>query len=221
MSKDLKQWKNMLNAEQIAHGMNLATANSVRLLKDAEILFEAGSYPTAFSLAVLAIEEAGKVSILRELAVARDGKEVKEAWRAYRSHTRKNVMWLFPSLVQSGSKTLSEFKALFSDDADHPMMLDDLKQIGFYTDCLGTRHWSVPDEIIDKMSTKNILSVARVLCKERSYSKREIELWIKHIKPVWKSPTPLMQDALKYWYKQMVKEGLAAEGAMSFDEFID
>ncbi|QUM84590.1 AbiV family abortive infection protein [Moritella sp. 28] len=220
MSKNLKQWKNTLTSEQISQGMNAATANSFRLLKDAEALFEIGSYPTAYSIAVLAIEEDGKMSILRQLAVARDGKEVKEAWKAYRSHTKKNVMWLFPSLVQSGHRTLESFEELFSKDSEHSMMLDDLKQIGFYTDCLGDRNWSIPNDVIDKRAAEGILKVASALCRERTYSKKEVDLWVKHMKPVCDSSMSLVREALNNWFSEMLAEGLIEEGSMRFSEFV-
>lgn len=220
MSKSLKQWKNTLSASEISDGMNFAKENSKRLLNDAENLFEIGSYPTAYSLAVLAIEEAGKISILRELAVARDGKEVKDAWRDYRTHTKKNVMYIFPILVAGGCKNLSDFGGLYSEKNEYPMLLDDLKQIGFYTDCLGEKHWSVPSQVIDQEAAENILRVARTLCKSKIYTQKEVEIWIKHIKPVWKSSMPSMQKALKDWFNEMVDEGLAKEGSVPFDEFV-
>ncbi|MBN1085452.1 AbiV family abortive infection protein [Erwinia aphidicola] len=33
---------------------------------------------------------------------------------------------------------------------EHPFALDQLKQISFYTDCLGKAHWSIPDNVIDR-----------------------------------------------------------------------
>jgi len=220
VSKNLKQWKNTLSASEIADGMNLAQQNANRLLSDAEKLFEFESYPTAYSIAVLAIEEAGKISILRELAVARDGKEVKDAWKDYRAHTKKNVMYVFPFLVVSGCKKLSDFGGVYSEKNDFPALLDDLKQVGFYTDCLGQKHWSVPSQVIGKEATREILKIARTLCEKQTYTQKEVELWIKHIKPVWKSTMPEMQVALKAWFNEMVDEGLAKEVNIPFEEFV-
>ncbi|CAH6784089.1 AbiV family abortive infection protein [Vibrio chagasii] len=220
MSKNLKQWKNTLNSEQIAHGMNVATANAVRLLKDAELLFQAGSFPTACSIAILAIEEAGKISILRELSVARDGKDVKEAWRSYRSHTHKNVLWMFPSLVQSGNKTLDSLSKQLERGSEATVILDDLKQIGFYTDCLGNRNWSVPDEIIDKSAATDILEIARILCSERTYSKKEVDLWVKHMKPVKGCAVEIEKQALNNWFIEMQANDLIKEHSIKFSDFI-
>lgn len=220
MSKNMKQWKNTLSTNEIADGMNFAQENANRLLNDAEKLFEIGSYPTAYSLAVLAIEEAGKISILRELAVARDGKEVKDAWKGYRTHTKKNVMYLLPFFVANGCKKLTDLGGLYSDKNNYPLLLDDLKQVGLYTDCLGEKHWSVPSQVIDKEAAEDILKVARSLCKSQTYTQKEVELWIKHIKPVWKCSMPEMQVALKAWFHEMVDEGLAKESSISFGEFV-
>jgi len=49
--------------------MNAATRNARRLAADARLLLDAGRLPTAAALATLSIEETGKVSILREIAV--------------------------------------------------------------------------------------------------------------------------------------------------------
>ena len=69
MAKKLEQWKNTLAVEKIVEGMNAASSNARRLLNDASALFDLERYPSATSLAILAIEEAGKVSILREMSL--------------------------------------------------------------------------------------------------------------------------------------------------------
>lgn len=57
--------------------------------------------------------------------------EIADVWKEYRSHTSQNVMGLFPSLVAAGARQLEEFRPLFCADAEHPYLLDQLKQIGF------------------------------------------------------------------------------------------
>jgi ABC-type branched-subunit amino acid transport system substrate-binding protein len=53
-------YRGALSAAQIAAGMNAALRNARRLVKDARVLVETGAFPSAASLAILAIEEAGK-----------------------------------------------------------------------------------------------------------------------------------------------------------------
>ena len=78
----LSQYNGRLTPPQIADGMNAAIRNARRLADDARTLLDLGSYPTAASLAVLSIEERGKVSILRHLAMVRDRHVPKPAEEA-------------------------------------------------------------------------------------------------------------------------------------------
>ena len=211
MAQKLRQWKNFLKASQIAEGMNEARVNALRLIEDAELLFNSSRYPSSVSLAILSIEESGKVSILRELALAKDGKDVKEAWRSYRSHTKKNAAWIFPELASKGARKLEDFREIFLEEADHPALLDNLKQVSFYTDCLGNAHWSQPSEVINRDTAKSIIAIARLMIDRKQHTEKEIEVWIKHIKPVWKGPMEPMKRALNEWFQLMYKEELLTE----------
>jgi len=217
----LDQYKDNLDASKIAEGMNAANSNAVRLAEDAELLFENGRFPSALSIAILSIEESGKCFILRELAIARDGKELKEAWKRYRSHTSKNVMWTFPELAFSGGRSLSDFSSITDEKSEHPYLLENLKQIGFYTDCLGKAHWSIPKEVIDKEITQSLVYTARLLAKSKTHSEKEIELWIKHIKPVWKSSMSDMKKGIMNWFNEMKSLGLIKDGNVKFSDFVD
>jgi AbiV family abortive infection protein len=218
--KKLDSYKGKLNAVQIAAGINAAIQNAKRLIEDASLLFEACRYPSAASLAILSIEESGKVSILRSLALARTSEDMADAWRDYRSHTKKNVGWLLPQLVGQGARKLDDFKPLFEESSDHPYVLDQLKQIAFYTDCLGEAHWSMPKEVIDESLAKLLIQVAKILSSDKYVSKTEIELWIKHIGPVWKRAPSWMKQALCNWYREMQDAGLAPAGENEMEKFI-
>src|ERR1017187_8461239 len=80
MKKKLDAYKGRLDPAQVADGMNAACKNSNRLAEDALILLQMRRFPSAIALAILAIEEAGKVSILRRLAVAISDIEYSESW---------------------------------------------------------------------------------------------------------------------------------------------
>lgn len=220
MQKKLDAYRGKLSAAQVAQGMTVAGRNARRLADDAETLLAAGSLPTAASLAVLAIEEAGKLSILRALALARNDVEVKDEWKAYRSHTSKNVSWLLPELAAAGARKLDDFRSLFDKNSDHPYLLDKLKQLGFYTDCLGIGHWAVPTKVIDQDLARMLVNVADVLAKDTDVSEKEIELWIEHIGPVWKKDPAWMKKAIANWYVAMQAAGLAPEGENKIEQFI-
>jgi AbiV family abortive infection protein len=177
--------------------MNAAIANARRLVDDAERLLQAGSFPTAASLAALSIEEAGKVSLLRGLALASTDAEAADEWRSYRSHTKKNAAWLLPSLVASGARTLEDLRSLFDGASDHPYLLDQMKQLGFYTDCLGEAHWSKPEEVVDESLARMLVRFARHLARERVFTPEEIELWVQYMGPVWKAPSGVDEESAR------------------------
>lgn len=218
--KKLEQYKEALTAKQIVEGINTARVNAQRLADDAALLLENKRYPSSVSLAVLSIEESGKKSILRSLALARNEKEIAEAWHDYRSHTKKNVIWPFLDLVKKGTRRLDDFSGLFDDKSEHPYLLDIIKQLGFYTDCLGKANWSVPNEVIDKSLAQSIVNIAKILALGHEVTEKEIELWIKYLKPVWKNRKELMEFALVKWHEEMQREGLALKGEDGMEKFI-
>lgn len=218
--RKLDQYKGRLSPAQIAEGMNAAGRNAKRLVEDAEFLLEGKRYPSAATLAILSIEESGKMSILRGLSLAKNEKEAKDAWAEYRSHTKKNVAWIVPDLVKAGARKLEDFRPLHAENAEHPYILDHIKQLGFYTDCLGNKHWSVPESVIDNSLAEILVRVAKILVSKKEVQVKEIELWVKHLGPVWKHDMRWMQKALENWYQEMQDAGLAPEGPNAMSAFI-
>lgn len=218
--RSLNQYREKLSPYQLAEGMNAATSNAARLLHDARLLFENGSYPTATSLAALSIEETGKLTVLRELALARDQDEVHKAWRQYRSHTSKNRGWIVADLHVSGASKLSDYRPMVDRGSDHPHLLDNVKQLGFYTDCLGKAHFSKPRDVINKALAQSIISIAEVKLSQRDITEKEIILWIKHLKPVWKGNMEVMETAVIAWHQEMCAEGLIADDPENMERFI-
>lgn len=135
-------YRGLLTPSQVADGMNAARRNAQRLASDAKLLLDAGRLPTATSIAALSIEESGKLSILRELAIITESDELAEAWKRYRDHRSKNGMWILPDLARRGARRLTDFSDVVNRDGEHTEILNSLKQIGFYTDCYGHAHWS-------------------------------------------------------------------------------
>ncbi|ROQ18676.1 AbiV family abortive infection protein [Marinimicrobium koreense] len=222
MSKKLQSYKGKLSFAQIAEGMTAALENAARLTQDARLLLEAGRIPTACSLAALSIEESGKVSILRAMSLARNDAELKEEWKRYRSHTNKNVQWIFPQLVAEGARKLDDFRSLFDKGAEHPYLLDQIKQLGFYTDCLGSKgHWSIPDKVIDGELAEQLVATAELLSSASPTSEREVELWVEQVGPFWKKELSWMKSAVANWYEAMQREGLKPDGKNGMEKFLD
>src|SRR5262245_54272130 len=104
------EYRGPLTAEQIAAGMSAAMRNARRLASDARILIDAKRYPSAAALAALSIEESGKSSILRGLAVADNPEAIKKGWQAYRDHRAKNGFWILPDLARAGARKLDDLQ---------------------------------------------------------------------------------------------------------------
>jgi len=211
MARHLNSYSDRLTAHQIAIGINATRRNARRLAEDAQLLFDKERYPTAASLAILSVEEAGKESILRQIAWTSEDKELRTSWKDFRSHTKKNTMWLLPQLVSEGARRLDDFRKLFDKEAEHTFILDMIKQVSFYTDCLGKAHWSEPAEVIDKNLARLLLDVAKVFIKDREITTKEVELWTKHMGPVRDKPYVEQKKALLNWYAELQEFGLTDE----------
>ena len=219
IKKQLDSYRGRLTPAQITDGMNAARQNALRLLEDAEILLNSGRYPSAVSLAILSIEESGKVSILRGLAIANDEVSLKDAWKKYRTHTAKNVAWILPQLAADGAKTLDDLSLIYDHNSPHPYILDQLKQVGFYTDCLGEAHWSEPSDIIDEHLAKLMISIARIFVSKRNVEVKEIELWIKHMSLMNEGVYVSQKESLMRWYAEITELCLTPEGS-TFEDFV-
>ena len=218
--KVFKPYSGPLNAEQVAFGMNAARRNAERLLRDARELFEIGRWPTATLLSILSIEESGKDPILRSIAVARDESERKQLWKNYRSHTKKNVQSIFPELVRKGARNLEDFRPMFDSTAEHPFQVEALKQMATYSNCIDDSVWAVPEDVIDEEVAKKYVMTADILLPKGRISRREIELWIQHVGPVWRLDLDSMKAAVVDWHEAMQAEGLVDRNRSEMGRFI-
>jgi AbiV family abortive infection protein len=212
-------YRGPLSVIQVAEGMNAAAKNASRLASDARLLLANSRWPSATSMAALSIEESGKVVILRRFLTSTED-ECKLLWKEYRSHTSKNVKWILPDLVANGARKLDDFRPLLDKKSDHPLVLDTVKQLGFYSDCLGGGHWSLPLDVVDESLAVNIVATAEVLAPKREVTVRELELWKIHMAPAFGTTLEAMKTALAHWYAQMQSEGLAPSGENQMETFV-
>ena len=216
----LPRFRGKLTSSQIAIGMTAASRNARRLADDAKILFDHGRFPTAASMAALSIEEAGKVAILRGLAFAPDAEVRRTLWKAYRSHRSKNTAWILPELVAKGARSLDALRPAADPSASHTLLLDQLKQLGLYTDCLGPQTWTEPALVVDQPLAEQLVSIADLLAREKLFTSRELELWTEHMQPVYGAPLDEMKAALLRWYDAMREAGLHTDGDIDVERFI-
>ena len=218
--KKLSQYAGSLDAAQIAQGINAARRNARRLAEDAKLLLETARYPSATALAILSIEESGKVAILRQISGSPNDNVLRDAWKNYRSHRHKNAMWILPDLIQQGARHLISLQPAADPSAEHTAILDQVKQFSLYTDCLGNAHWSEPEDVIDENLAGTLVRIAASFAQHRTATAREVELWIEHMRPVYGASLEDMQRALLAWYSALKENGLWEEGKISVQEFI-
>ena len=216
----LPRFRGRLSPSQIALGMNAASRNARRLADDAKLLLENGRFPTAASIAALSIEEAGKLDVLRGLALAPDQAVRKREWKAYRSHRDKNPAWILPELVAKGARTLHALRLAADPSGTHTLLLDQVKQLGLYTDCLGPRNWTEPKTVISEALAKQLVLIADLLVPKETVTSREMELWVEYMQPVYGAPLHEMKAALTRWYAAMREAGLSTHDERDVESFV-
>lgn len=205
--------------EQAAEGIALARKNAQRLIEDAELLLAAERYSSASALAILALEELGKVQIIKTIALFTEVEELKKAWKEYRSHRAKNVMWILPKLAAEGARTMMQLRPATNVEGDHTAMLDTVKQLSFYTDCFNDKpRWSYPGEAVDSQFAPAILATAKMLNREATTTNRELELWVQFVRPNYGKPT--MPEALLTFQRQLFEEGLSRTTPEALEAFM-
>jgi hypothetical protein len=125
-----------------------------------------------------------------------------------------------PELVAKGARALDDFLSMFDSGSDHPQILDQLKQIATYTDCLGNAHWSEPSKVIDRDLAEMLVKTAEMFLVSKETSVIEIELWRKHIGPVKSTNPGWVKKAFQNWYAEMQERGLAPQGENEAEQFI-
>jgi AbiV family abortive infection protein len=214
----LTQYWGDLAADGIAVGINVARRNARRLADDAKALLDLGRLPSATALAILSLEESGKPLVLRRIALASDAANLKEAWRDFRRHTVKNSHSILPDIVRGGGRSLEDFRPAV-EGGEHSQMLDAVKQIALYADCLGTGgNWSDPDVVIDRSLAEEMVGLADVMAQGPTVSVREIQLWIEHVGPHYGSAD--MARSVVAFQAALQAEGLTDTSAEQLAAFM-
>lgn len=177
------QYAGPVTIKQLAEGSNLAIRNAVRLLKDARALLAAGRYPSAAYLAIIAIEEYGKLPILDDMASA-SSEELNSKWRAYRSHTSKNARWILPALADSGPKSIEQFAGALNPESGHQQFLDEMKQLSLYTDCLSSGDWSDPADFMKQQTAQGLIETADRLINGKPVTEDDVALRADYMRKI-------------------------------------
>lgn len=216
-----RQFTQKISLDKAAEISEGAIKNAKSLLEDAKLLFENDKYPRAISLAILSIEESGKPSIIRNIILEDDPKEISNLWKSYRRHQDKNSMWIVPELLLNGARTLENLRQIVDPKSDHPQTLDNLKQLCFYSDVFTKGKLSLPEKVANKDVAQSFITIAETSIKETLNSIDALEIWIKHLKPVWKTEMSIMKTALLNCYIELEEKNLIESGmANKMKEFL-
>jgi AbiV family abortive infection protein len=183
--KEVQYW-GALTPEKVAEGVNAAFRNAQELYEEAEILFNLGRFARATSLAVLSVEEVGKVFLLPLLLTATNKQELRLIWKGYRNHKHKNNhvhLQMTKGALQPLTRHSVAPAASIEKWSDG---LDDIKQLGFYTDCTTTKDWGIPSDAIKEAGAAQVMKIAaNSLTNYRGLdsfgSVPFLEIWSKHM----------------------------------------
>jgi hypothetical protein len=64
------------------------------------------------------------------------------------------------------------------------------------------------------------VKIAKLLAHGSEHTEEEIELWVKHMGPAWKTDMASMKRALVTWYAAMQQRGLLPDDPNRMEEFI-
>ena len=179
-------------------------------------------FKNCLNRSIVSIEESGKVFFATSHFASSPDEEVRRrVWKDYRSHRSKNGAWILPQLVAEGARDLGSLRLVVDPSSEHTALLNQIKQIGFYTDCLGDAHWSEPEKVIDESLARSLVRIADLLAKGEIVTVKEMELWVEHIRPVYWEPIEEQKTALLNWYAAMRENGLwEDDGVIPVETFV-
>jgi len=211
-------YKGFLSPSDIVRGMAAARRNARRLAEDAELLLAQGRWASASSLAVLSIEESGKIGVLRRLSLASGPQALKAGWEGYRSHRQKlgHPVGLGEIFVPNALLPLADALTKAVDTrAATVASMDARKQAGLY-DRSGRPCWSEPATAISPDHARTVVECAVTLLAHREVTVREIELFVEYVGPVLDLPG--MVEGWRAWVTAMGAEGLLGEAVEDVED---
>ncbi len=165
-----KKYNGKLTIEQISEGIYFCIENASNIFGDAYILMKANRYPRALSLLILAIQEAGKVNILKNMIMisTKNQKLWKKEWKNFRRHETKDFFGHDIETSSEFSDSPGEYfwqHLLYKANNSVPER-EKVRQLGLYIDYIaGDKKWWSPNEINRKMVKMIESEATKILCK--------------------------------------------------------
>lgn len=134
----------ILSETEALTAQSAAAATARGLYDDARLLLRHGRIQRAAALAILALEEVGKIQVLARVAGARDDAARKAGWKEYVLHRAKAA----ENVAAGVGFDQEKVREIFSQQADA------LKQLAFYSNWLDSGDWTSPESVIDAASAE-------------------------------------------------------------------
>lgn len=215
--KEVQHW-GALSTEKVAEGVNAALRNAQELYDEAKILFDQGRFARAASLAILSVEEAGKVFLLPLLLTTSDKKQLRLIWKGFRHHKHKNAHVHLQMTKGVPTPTTRHAIAAGKSIETWSDGLEDYKQIGFYSDCTSTADWGIPSETIKKEGAELMMKFAHNSLNK--YDGLEafgtvpfLEIWSRRMKGMMDMTDPEQHVAFIALYDEAEKASLVEPGS--------
>lgn len=135
--------------------MTAAILAARELLSDAVFLYRHGRYARAGALAVLALEEVGKVKVIARVAESVDDSSRRKAWKEYTAHRAKAS-----ENIGGGEWSVEESQDAFAHQADS------LKQLSFYSNLLSTGEWVWPAKVVSPQNAEIAVNWASAMVSQ-------------------------------------------------------
>src|SRR5690606_8403927 len=188
--------------------------NARSLFEEAMILHQHARYARAVTLAILAIEEIGKISIIKNIITADSTsdnykKELKDWWRKFRSHRAKNSMWVLPLLLDSKAKK-EHIEKFMSSTGNATAYLDEWKMASLYVDVITSGQVVVPTKLEKGFCDEIVEICALLVCQEQILTSPEALTLYKSHFPGGVANYP-MEHLFKY-YEIAEEKGFIEQG---------
>ena len=156
-----------LSPEEIQEGIYCCIQNVGDILEDCNLLLGKGRSARALALSISALEELGKISVLRSINRLPKNKPKLRSiqWKKYYKHQEKSSLGLFNTVPDEYRMSVDHivFSALFVKKQAFP--IEDLRQMALYTSYSKKRKvWLSPREI-EREVASNYFDTARVAFK--------------------------------------------------------
>ena len=165
-----KKYNGKLTIEQISEGIYFCIENATNIFADAYILIKLNRFPRALSLLLIAIQEAGKVSILKNMSMipSKNQKLWKKEWNNFRKHETKDFLGHDIKTSSELSDSPGEYfwqQLLYKANNFIPER-EKVRQLGLYIDYIPSdKKWWSPNEINKKMVKMVESEVINILSK--------------------------------------------------------